>query len=236
MFYLTYLHTTARKHGWTTNWFLCWFLLILLSTLQSATCYTNFIFSSSLPDILRRGECRSISTSYCLGVMAFYPLVTDPDNNSDIYLSGWTLVCTRHIQLSCIFPTTIIFLILALTMNCLHMTWDSTVKGSPPKEAKSSPLFTVSTTAGTNLLHTSYVVGLKRNEPTFHPRSSDLHPQPVISSERAKFHHFYRRYTSLRTCPLSFFCELYSGLSRVWLPTWESGGSHGTHVVSRLLA
>ena len=88
--------------------------------------------------------------------MAFYPLVTDPDNNSDIYLSGWTLVCTRHIQLSCIFPTTIIFLILALTMNCLHMTWDSTVKGSPPKEAKSSPLFTVSTTAGTNLLHTSY--------------------------------------------------------------------------------
>ena len=104
MFHLLYLHTTARKHDWTTNWFLCWFLLILLSTLQSATCYTNFIFSSSLPDILRRGECRSISTSYCLGVMAFYPLVTDPDNNSDIYLSGWTLVCTRHIQLSCIFP------------------------------------------------------------------------------------------------------------------------------------
>ena len=126
MFHLIYLHTTARKHGWTTNWFLCWFLLILLSTLQSATCYTNFIFSSSLPDILRRGECRSISTSYCLGVMAFYPLVTDPDNNSDIYLSGWTLVCTRHIRLSCIirlnfsmytshpiilyFPTTVILL------------------------------------------------------------------------------------------------------------------------------
>ena len=64
----------------------------------------KFYFSSSLPDILRRGECRSISTSYCLGVMAFYPLVTDQDNNSDIYLSGWTLVCTRHIQLSCLFP------------------------------------------------------------------------------------------------------------------------------------